>query len=389
MSDESQPGTAPAGGDPTLTETATPPGGVTPPPASAAPESRGTPRWTKWLLAVCALLVAVALAGFAIKLPYYSFSPGGTLPLAERVSVKDATTYPSRGDLRLLYVREQSDVNVWQWVRASLDHDIDLVKRQNVTGCDSPAVVGVGDAADMAAAKLTASKVGLQSVGKTVRLLPGVSVFDTAPGEPAANVLKPNDVIERVDGAAIEQPLDLSRAVARHEVGEDVKLDIVRKGKAQQVSVPVAKDCHGREVIGVFAMPRYSLPAQVSIDTRGISGPSAGLAMTLAIIDDLTPGNLTGGQRVAVTGTIAPDGSVGEIGAIEQKAVTARTAGAHLFLVPKCTDPSDRSSCEKDLQRARERAGAHVKVVPVATVADALHALEQAGGAPVDVHAIS
>ena len=68
----------------------------------------------------------------------------------------------------------------------------------------------------------------------------------------------------------------------------------------------------------------YKFPIDVKIDTQLVGGPSAGLAFTLAIIDDLTPGALTGGKRVAVTGTIAPDGSVGAVGGVEQKAITAR-----------------------------------------------------------------
>ena len=46
------------------------------------------------------------------------------------------------------------------------------------------------------------------------------------------------------------------------------------------------------------------LPFPVSVDAAGIGGPSAGLAFTLAILDALSNGKLTGGHRVAATGTI-------------------------------------------------------------------------------------
>ena len=61
---------------------------------------------------------------------------------------------------------------------------------------------------------------------------------------------------------------------------------------------------------------------------------------SLAIYDTLTPGSLSGGGRVAGTGEIAPDGTVGAIGGIQQKIVGAREAGAQLFLVPaeNCED---------------------------------------------------
>ena len=66
---------------------------------------------------------------------------------------------------------------------------------------------------------------------------------------------------------------------------------------------------------------------KIKIATGDVSGPSGGLAFTLTIIDDLTPGNLTGGKKIAVTGTIDGDGTVGEVGGVPQKAVAARRRG--------------------------------------------------------------
>ena len=105
--------------------------------------------------------------------------------------------------------------------------------------------------------------------------------------------------------------------------------------------------------------------------------------MSLAILDDLTPGNLTGGAHVAVTGTIDPAGRVGEIGGIEQKAVAARAAHVTLFLVPQCSpedSPESLASCKADVARAAKRVGSKIKVVPVATFAEALKVLRENGG---------
>jgi len=82
-------------------------------------------------------------------------------------------------------------------------------------------------------------------------------------------------------------------------------------------------------------------------------------------------GELTGGQRVAVTGSIRLDGSVGDVGGVAQKAVTARNAGAQMIIVP-----------EASVDEALSGAG-DVPVVGVATLDDALQALVGAGGEPV------
>ena len=103
--------------------------------------------------------------------------------------------------------------------------------------------------------------------------------------------------------------------------------------------------------------------------------------MTLAIIDALTPGELTGGKRVAVTGTIDPDGNVGEIGGLPQKALAARArARADLHRPRAAAD----DGCQTGSSRPRASAsGKNVEVAPVSTLAEALKVLRDAGGAPV------
>jgi PDZ domain-containing protein len=86
---------------------------------------------------------------------------------------------------------------------------------------------------------------------------------------------------------------------------------------------------------------------------------------TLGIIDLLTPGDLTHGNVVAGTGTIAADGTVGAIGGIRQKVVAAEAAGARYVLVP-----------EANYDVALGAPVESIEIVAVATIDDALHYLE-------------
>ncbi|TAL46748.1 hypothetical protein EPN87_04570 [archaeon] len=72
-----------------------------------------------------------------------------------------------------------------------------------------------------------------------------------------------------------------------------------------------------------------------SIDTNAslIEGPSAGAALTIATIAALE--NKTLNNSVMITGTINPDGTIGEVGGISAKASAAKSTGATLFLVPQ------------------------------------------------------
>jgi uncharacterized protein len=67
-------------------------------------------------------------------------------------------------------------------------------------------------------------------------------------------------------------------------------------------------------------------------NNSSVSGPSAGLAMTLLTIDNLEHRSLYG--NFTVTGTIAPNGSVGEIGGIYDKVEAAKAHGMRYVVVP-------------------------------------------------------
>ena len=58
----------------------------------------------------------------------------------------------------------------------------------------------------------------------------------------------------------------------------------------------------------------------VDFDTEGIGGPSAGLAFTLTLIDEVTKGNLMGNAACRRDGEIDIDGNVGAIGGLNSKA---------------------------------------------------------------------
>jgi len=64
------------------------------------------------------------------------------------------------------------------------------------------------------------------------------------------------------------------------------------------------------------------------------------MMFALAIIDKVTPVNLSGGNFIAGTGEITVGGSVQPIGGIQQKMAGARAAGATIFLTPaaNCSD---------------------------------------------------
>jgi Lon-like protease len=109
------------------------------------------------------------------------------------------------------------------------------------------------------------------------------------------------------------------------------------------VELTASPDDPERTIVGFYPFDtrRVELPFELDIDTGSIGGPSAGLAFTLTLIDELTPGELTGGRRVAVTGTIELDGTVGAIGGLRQKASAVAQTGVDVFFVPAAQSDAD------------------------------------------------
>ena len=95
-------------------------------------------RWMTWGLVVAGILAFVIILGSAIRLPYYSVSPGSALDMTQRVGIEGAPQYEPDGEIMLLFIRQRARVNVWEWLRASFDPDIDLYKEQEFVGDQSP-----------------------------------------------------------------------------------------------------------------------------------------------------------------------------------------------------------------------------------------------------------
>jgi hypothetical protein len=116
---------------------------------------------------------------------------------------------------------------------------------------------------------------------------------------------------------------------------------------------------------------RFRLPAIVKINTADIGGPSAGLAMTLALINRLSGGTLTGGHVIAATGTMSADGQVGAVGGVEEKAVAVHNAGATYFMVP---------DGDGNVNAARAAHEPDLTILPVRSLKQALSDLRRLGG---------
>jgi Lon-like protease len=221
---------------------------------------------------------------------------------------------------------------------------------------------------DMLQSQKVAAVVALDHLGYKVRARSGgVTVVLVDSRAPAAKVLKTGDVILSADGQKVTSVLRLRAVLAKHRPGDRVRIGFRRDGKVQTATIKTIADPQDpkRALVGVNARDalRVILPVKIKIDAGGVGGPSAGLAFALDILQELGR-NVAHGRKIAATGELALDGTVGPIGGVKQKTIGVRRAGVDVFLVP----------AGENAREARRYADG-LQIVPVKNFPQALQAL--------------
>ena len=140
-----------------------------------------------------------------------------------------------------------------------------------------------------------------------------------------------------IDGKHYNSSQEFIKLISKYRSGKEITVTYLHNGKPKRAEgQTIMLDSVHRAGIGITLADRteVSSPIKVSADMKGIGGPSAGLMMTLAIYQQVTGLNLRQGQKIAGTGTMNADGSVGDISGIDKKVVSSSKAGTKIFFAP-------------------------------------------------------
>jgi len=337
------------------------------------------------------LLILAVFAASLTRVRLWELAPGSAEAVAPRMEFGDevrefATVYESNGEV-MFVTALGSQLTLLDVAAAALDPDVDVLSFEERFGTQTPSQQRASNARAMVSSKQVAEFVAFTRLGIESEFVFGEVVVDdvvceeTPDPQSACLLLEPGDVIVTFDGKPTPTLPSLIDAVSGRKPGDVVKVG-VRSGdgldEELMIKLIAAPDDSGRTIVGL--MPRdtrtIKTPFEVGIDTDSIGGPSAGLAFTLALLDELSRGSLTGNVKIAATGSINGDETVGAVGAIPQKAVAARESGAKLLLIPA-------SQSAEDITAARRIGGSRMRVETVATLQEALDVLRGLGGDPL------
>ncbi len=364
-------------------------------------------RWPVRLGVVAVVVVAGLVIADHVDLNEYVLTPGDAQAVDPLVTVPAGMGHKVHGAVLLtdVYVTQVTALSYLRW---RLDGNAQLVPATTLLGPGTPATEMLTQGyLDMAQSQDAAKAAALTRLGYSVtERTAGTLIYGVQPGSPASRVLHVGQVVTAVGGTPTPDvcafigalaPLrpgtvvdltvhqDRVTSDARQIPGAVVQRHVRLTSWPRSVQEPSTTTCpgnipasHAYLGVQVETQKAFDYPFPVSIRTSTIGGPSAGLAMTLGIIDTLDGGHLTGGQRVAATGTIDPRGDVGDVGGVPQKTVAVEQAGATVFFVP---------SDEKSTAVAKATPSLHV--YGVTSLGQVLSILHRLGGTVPPSHQVS
>jgi PDZ domain-containing protein len=307
------------------------------------------------------LLVLFGVLGTTLPVPYVAQVPGptyntlGDIDGEPIIAVEGRERNEVEGNLNLTTVGVgRGDLSLVQAVRGWFDDEIAVVPEESVYPPDRT----VEETREVNRRAFLTSEQAAEAVALGRLGFPEKVVVRAVPeGSPSESLLEEGDAVEAVDGRPTPDFATLDSVLSAIPPGTEVRVDYTRLGEAGSTTVTTRAAEEGEgSALGISVLQLPSAPFDIDIQVEDVGGPSAGLMLTLGILDLVGDEDLTGGALVAGTGTIDAAGNVGPIGGIPLKMVAARDIDADLFLVPE-------ANCDEAL--AAEDPG-----FPLARVAD-------------------
>jgi PDZ domain-containing protein len=323
-------------------------------------------------------IVAFGVLLALVTVPYVSLGPGptfdtlGEIDGKEVVDIKGADVHPTTGHLNMTTVSQRDNLTLGQALTLWGSGREQLVPRDLVYPPDKSK--DEIDKSNNQEFKRSEDSAEYAALGY-LKYPPAVTAETVSKDGASAGKLKEGDAIDAVNGTLVTDLEQFQGLMAKTKPGDEVVLDFRRKNAAPGVTTVKLGSASDKKqgVLGIGVVEAPWAPFTINFNLANIGGPSAGLVFSLAVIDKLTTGDLSGDRFVAGTGTINSDGKVGSIGGITHKILAAHEAGATVFLVPADNCDEAKSAHQDGIDL--------VKVNKLGDAVDALKALSAGGEA--------
>lgn len=305
---------------------------------------------------------------FTLKLPYYIESPGGLIDISKKIIVSDS--YKFSGSLNMAYVSEMH-ATIPTFLFSKINIDWNLIKQQEMTSSNEKIEdleyrnkMFLRESYDVA--KLVAynhSKIDYEVKNR--------KVYVTYIDEKSKTDLKIGDQIIEVDEKKVLDKNHLQAYIASKNINDEVVFTVNRKNKMLKVKTNLI-DVNGEPKVGAIITEDFDILSSKKMQFKfndSESGPSGGLMLTLAMYSYINEVDITGGKKIAGTGTINLDGTVGEISGVKYKLIGAAKNKADVFIVPEGDN-------YKEAKKIKQEKNYDIELVSVESFEEALKYLK-------------
>ncbi|WP_125980298.1 SepM family pheromone-processing serine protease [Loigolactobacillus iwatensis] len=338
-------------------------------------------RWSKWLVLVGVLVLII---GLFLPLPFYLETPGTAENLNSFVRVDHKKDQRAGKYMLTTVALQQARPITYLWSKTQPFSE--TISKNDLMGNDSSETFNQLQTFEMQSAINDAIQVAYKKAGHSYqRKYLGIYVMSLMKRSQFNGKLAIGDTVTMIDGHHFKSSTAFINYVKDKPVGTKVTVTYRHKGQARKttqrlIHLPNTK----RSGLGITLVDHSTIKTKipVKVTVSDIGGPSAGLMFTTAIYDQLTGGHLRRGRKVAGTGTMAANGTVGPIGGIDKKVVAANHEGATIFFAPdipataamKKADPGYQNNYQV-AKKAAKRIHSHMKIVPVKNFTDVVNYL--------------
>lgn len=305
-----------------------------------------------------------------IPLNYYITVGGGISDVSSRIHVTDS--YKSKGSFNISYVT-QLNGNVITYL---LSYVIPSWERESTSNYKYTTEESLEDInfrgdLDLRTANGTATYWAYTLANKSLKEITSKMYVIVVFNDEYETNLKVQDEIVSIDGKTYESLNEYKKLIQSKKAGDTIEVKVIRKNQEMTLDVPLY-DSEGITVLGVGLqyVKEYDTNPPVNIKFKSSeSGPSGGLITALEIYNQLTKDDITNGYKIAGTGTLEPDGTIGPIGGIKYKIIGAEADKADYFLAPAGENYEEAKKYIKDNNYK-------IKLIEVKTIEDAIKKLE-------------
>ena len=277
------------------------------------------------------VIYAILICLFTIPINYEIYTPGGLIDISDRIKIDN--DYELSGSFNLTYVSGKKGILplvLLSYIIPSWDlepissHQIENESYDDIVAREQLFLKSGVQNSVINAFKEANIDIGLSNPRLVVNYVL----------EDAETDLKIKDEIKEINGVSVNSFQSFYNELIKCEEKDNIEIKVVRNNK-EIITNSKLKIKENQKMIGIMLTTFYDFNTNPSVEfiyKNSESGSSGGLMNALYIYSVITQTDLTKGSKLAGTGTIESDGTIGTIGGLKYKIAGAVKNKAEVFI---------------------------------------------------------